>query len=371
MPTQLAQTARSTRLFFFGSIAAMIAYFFLSQIFGLTISYLNSLKPPPEIPPTVGFGKLPKLNFRSIKILGGNPQFELETTTGELPKMAKKLNVFQIVSPKASYLSLDRAKDLAKRLGFVTSPQTISSSIYFWEEEDRTLKMNIFTENFILESDLSKLIIPIGELPAIPDIQKEVSEYLSSKGLWKYGYEEGESKVVLGRIEEGKALKTDAPANASVARLTFFRFITDKETGDKIKILSPNPEDTVIQALIYSPKKNAEILRLKYNNWELEQDNSETYPAKTLTSAYQELIDGQATLSLVRERGTSSLDYPLEVELVSLTVRNIFLAYFDDESLQRFLQPIYVFEGDARDGEGKIYDFSAYVQAIDTSWIEP
>jgi hypothetical protein len=45
-----------------------------------------------------------------------------------------------------------------------------------------------------------------------------------------------------------------------------------------------------------------------------------------------------------------------------ITIRNIFLAYFESEEPQNYLQPIFVFEGDK--------NFTAYVSAVDPEWID-
>lgn len=376
MATQLAQTAKATRVFFFGSIALLVAYLILSQVFGLLFAYLKSLQPAKEIAATVGFGRLPKPNFRAFKLGEPAPEFELDTVTGSLPSLPRQAIVYPIVQPESSYLSLDKAKDLAKRLNFSVIPQSISSSVYFWEEEGQTLKMNIYSGNFFLDTDYTKLVIPIGDFTSLSDLEKSAVAFLSGRGLLNFGYENGRRQAVLAKIENGQILKTDNLADASLAQIDFFRSLPSAQTQPAALGSEAPPLETPtfgqgnVQLLVYVSNKSVEPLRIKYNNWEIGSDKTETYPLKPISLAWQEVVGGNSLVSLVRDRAALSLGLPSGVALTKVFIRKIYLAYFDDEDVQKYLQPIYVFEGDARDAEGKIYDFATYVQALDPAWVE-
>ena len=45
-----------------------------------------------------------------------------------------------------------------------------------------------------------------------------------------------------------------------------------------------------------------------------------------------------------------------------VAIRNIYLAYYENQSPQNYLQPIYVFESET--------GFTAYVPAIDSTWLD-
>ncbi|MCL5003719.1 MAG: hypothetical protein M1352_00435 [Patescibacteria group bacterium] len=374
MPTQLAKTAKATRVVFFGSIFLIIFYLIFAQAFGLIIGVIKSLLPIRDVPATVGFGKLPKINLRSFKLSGNPPAYELDTITGDLPQMPKKIEVYPVVEPKASYLSLDKAKDVAKRLGFSTDPQSISSSTYYWEQDYQTLKMNIFTQNFTLESDLTKLVIPIGQLPDAAAVAGQAEQLLSGKGLLMYGYENGNQTATMAQIDNGQIIRAQGSANASLARIDFFRTLNDpadKSGKTYPPLLPPNPKEGNIQMLVYAPRKNVDLLNLNYNNWEIDKNSPQTYPLRPITAAWQDVTSGQAAIAYVQDKAATSFDYPSEVELAKVFIRKVYLAYFDDINLQSYLQPIYVFDGDATDSLGKPYDFTAYALAIDPAWTQP
>lgn len=374
MPSQLAQTAKVTRVAFFGSIILLVVYLVASQILGLAFGYLNSLRPKKESPASVGFGKLPKPNFRSYKLNGSFPTLELDTTTGELPKMPFKIEVYPVVQPKSSYLYLDRAKDLSRRLGFPGVSQNLSSNIYYWEEGKRSLKMNVYTQNFVLDTDLSKLTLAIGELPQIADIKSLTLQLLSEKGLAGNGYEEGDSKVQLAAVDNGNIVKTQSPIDSSLAIINLYRSLKsadDKADQEFPPLMPPDAATGNIRMLAYFPNKRVEAVRLAYNNWEIDKTKAETYPLKNIAAAWQEVVGGTAIISSIVNKASESLELPNDLTFDKIFIRNIYLAYFDDEDLQKYLQPIYVFEGSGKDTQGNSYDFTFYTQAVDSAWVEP
>ena len=76
-----------------------------------------------------------------------------------------------------------------------------------------------------------------------------------------------------------------------------------------------------------------------------------TYPLKSGAVAWQDLLDGYA---LIVNVGRNSPD--------KIVIRKIYLAYYDSEEPQLYLQPIFVFEGDN--------DFVAYLPAIDSNYLK-
>lgn len=373
MTSQLGQTAKVTRMIFYGGLAAIVIYIVGSQILGLALAYLDSIRPQKEIPATVGFGKLPPPNFRSYKLSGGFPAVELDNTTGDLPAMPAKLEVYPVIEPKSSYLSLDRAKDLSKRLGFTAAPQNLSTSIYYWEEDNKTLKMNVYTQNFVMDSDLSKLVIPVGELPLASNISNLAKTILSEKGILTNGYESGTVKYDLATVDNGQIVKVASPADASLALINFYRTLKDpedKRDTDYPPLLPPDPSQGNIKVMAYSPKNNLEPVRIAYNNWVIDKENAETYPLKNIGAAWQEVTGGTAVIASLTNKATTTPEPASGVMLSKVFIRNIYLAYFDDEDLQKYLQPIYVFEGEGRDGDGNAYNITFYTHAINPAWVE-
>ena len=91
------------------------------------------------------------------------------------------------------------------------------------------------------------------------------------------------------------------------------------------------------------------VLQFTYTYWPIDYQTTATYSLKTSQQAWQELQAGGGYL----------LSIP---KTLVVTVRNVYLAYYDSISPQTYLQPIFVFEGD--DG------FVAYVPALNPEYVE-
>jgi hypothetical protein len=92
-------------------------------------------------------------------------------------------------------------------------------------------------------------------------------------------------------------------------------------------------------------------LEMNYKYWLLSKDTSGLYALKTSTQAFQDLKDGYGAII---NMGANTPD--------KVVIRNIYLAYYDSDDYQPYLQPIFVFEGDN--------DFVAYVNAVSSELLE-
>ena len=123
--TQASITARkSIRFGIYGIIFLILARMTLN----LGISVYKKIFPPAPEPANVAFGKLPKIQFPENS--KPNLKFTAETVDGGIPQFPYKSNVYFMPKKTANLLSLDFARDNAKRMGFDSEPQIVSDSIY-------------------------------------------------------------------------------------------------------------------------------------------------------------------------------------------------------------------------------------------------
>lgn len=366
MASQLAQTAKTVRTLLVGFVALFILYIVFTQLFGVISKVIISRKPPKVEPPSVAFGKLPKLALKSLILTGEVPNYSLETTTGTLPQMPTKINVYKFVEPQASFLSLERTKNLAKKLDFVTLPKEISPSLYFWQEGNKSLRANTVTGNFEIDSDISQMTLSVGDLPSPGEIKSTAKGYMDGKGLLRSGFEIGSQEVVLIK-KSGLALsKAVSLSETSLARIDFFRSL---KAGDDvtIPILPQNPKKGLVE-LYYVGDGN--FPKVRYTAWDFDFEKGETYPLRSINSAWEDVKNNRGFITYLQYQGSDSLESLNSLSLIDIYIRKIYLAYFDDENIQNFLQPIYVFEGDGKDGDGQAVDVSIYLPAVDPSWVE-
>jgi len=366
MASQLAQTAKVVRTMLVGFVAFFILYIVFTQIFTVISKIVISRRPPKVEPPSVAFGKLPKSSLKSLTLEGDPPNYSLETTTGTLPQMPTKINIYKFSEPKASFLSLEKTKNMAKKLGFVTLPKEISPSLYFWQDENKSLRANTVTGNFEIDSDISQMTLSVGDLPSPGEIKSISKGYMDGKGLLRSGFELGSQEVSLIK-KNGLALsKAVSLSETSLARVDFFRSI---KTGDdvNIPILPQNPKKGLVE-LYYVGGSN--FPKVKYTVWDFDFEKGETYPLRSISSSWEDVKNNKGFITYLQYQGSDALESLNSLSLIDIYIRKIYLAYFDDENIQNFLQPIYVFEGDGKDGNGRAVDVSIYSPAVSPSWIE-
>jgi len=314
----------------------------------LTISVWKKLHPPPPPPPTVSFGKIPSLEFPLSKFEGWF-QYNLETPTGKLPDLGDRATVYFMPAARPNLLALDKSKEEANLMGFNSEPESIAPKIYQWTKQDpvpSTLEMDIFSGSFVLDynwnSDPNILIEK--NLPGKEQVKFESQNFLQRTGLLEEDLVNGKIEVEYLRVAGNDFVPVMSLSEANFVKAEIFR--TDI---NNIPILTPDPKKGVV-SIIFSGSNNAQkrIIKVEFNYYPIKYDSLATYPIKTTATAFEELKAGQGFVASFKGEGRN------------ITVRRVYLAYYDADKMQKFMQPIIVFEGDN--------DFFAYVMAVTQDW---
>lgn len=324
----------------------------------------NSFFPPQTPPPEVAFGKLPALSVPNLPLKeGATPEYILDTKTGRLPKnLPDRLKVYKITPSAPSPLSGERAKELAAKLGFRGDPQRLSSNEYRWEDskKKRSLNVDITTGHFSLETDITQLTdLSLGSPPTTASAVERAKNFLQNLGLLSGDYAEGRQETAYLKVEGETLRKVQSLSEAHLTRADFFRQIEEQP------ILGPRPYEGLINVIL-SEADNPFVL---YHYWPLDAEQGSTYPLKVPAQVWKELAEGQARVVFLGPlKGDPYTSYaPLEPETVY--VREIYLAYFDSEKLQDFLQPVYVLEGLGVTPQKQQLKYIAYIPAVSGDWV--
>jgi len=347
----LTETAHYTRKTVKYGTIALIGVILLKSIFSTAISYWRKLHPPPPPPPTVAFGNLPKIEFPESKFKEEKLVYRLETVTGGTPDLGDRAKVYFMPTKKPSLLALDQAKAQAKRIGFSGQPKKISETIYQWQKEkplSTTLEINIIDNNFTIKKNwqedqalLQEKILPVKEQAII-----EAKNFLQTNGLLSKDLQTGETEVSFLRFVPPKLVPAISPSEADFVRVNILR-----SNLDNLPILPPNPSEALVSLLISgSGAREKRILEVNYTHFPIAKETFATYPLKTSAQAWEELKVGKGFIANLG-KGEKQV-----------TIRKIYLAYFENSLSRNYLQPIYVFEGDN--------DFTAYVPAVSPEWTE-
>ena len=344
-----------------GITAAVILYF----LYKLAANIYLTLNPPPEPPPTVGFGKLPKLRLPSLEI-NGDPTYILETSTGQLPQFDDRANVVAMQPIQPTLLGEQKARELARALDFGGEGELSDDKkfLFFLDTTDqRGLIVNVTNQNFLLATTTSRISsLPKGSAPTGSEAVKEAQDILSRLGLHKFGFEAGSQTTSFWVSAGSDPAPAGSISEAHYTEVNFFRSLT--EIGDQnYPILPADPKVALIQVALTTglkPEIN-NVLGITYGAQEAEIDKTqvETYPLKDVMSAWEEIKTGQGTAYI----GSTE-------DLRTVQINSITLAYFDDAAHQDYLQPIYVFSGVAKTASNKEVEFVAYSQAVSSDWFE-
>lgn len=314
-----------------------------------SVAYWKKLHPPPPPPPDVLFGKLPKIVFPQAEET--NFTYKLETPTGGLPtRLPNQFKVFFMPIKKASLLAYDSAQAVATRLDFIQEAKKLSETEYRWDSTDpipSSLTINIITGSFVLDKRWQD--DPSYTTPTIyyTDSQAvdRVYNLLSRVELLPDDIKEGKPTVSYLKADKDQLVSAASLSQAHFVQVNLYR-----APVDKVDVVNPRKDQGLITAVLALQREDArQFVNLTYNYFPVDLDRSAVYPLIGVAEAWARLQKGQGFIAGVKPNTTN------------VTIRDVTLQYYDADTPQQFMQPVYVFTGDP--------DFAAYVPAVTDAWL--
>jgi hypothetical protein len=325
------------------AIIALIALM-ISPLVAKGIKYLYlRLHPTPPAPPNYKYGALPPIEFPQTAD-EATPEYSLQTISGDLPALPNIANVYVVGINKYRLLTLDRVKEKVKVLGFTNDPQEISDQIYKFYHPliPAVLTYNIISGEFSYEYDWTQdkdvpntTSVSTGEQAIF-----EAKTFFQSVESLPDDLVNGEGKFSFLAATHSAMIPVDSIYNANFVRADLFR--ADR---DKMKIVTPGGDTSPVNIIFSGLTGGRRVVLANYQYSQVIDGDFGTYPLKSVTTAWQELVAGKGYIA--KKTG------------YKITVRRVSLAYFESQTSQKFLQPVFVFEGDG--------GFIAYVSAVDSS----
>jgi len=342
----LTETAYLTRKIIKLGTFSLITILLIREIVSAGIHYWKIKHPPPPPPPTLCFGKIPAIKFPKTE---QNPPFypRLETIDGNFPAFPLTAKVYFIPQKTSNLFTWERAKNWAKQMNFTGEPEKPDEFTFIYKTKSfpqTTLKLDVLSGNFTLTYDYQSDLTLVGTKNILNKNQviEEARSFLQRSGVFPPDLAEGSQEVILFKFNPPDLQPALAISEADIALVNFFR-----KDLEGIKILPPNPKKSLVSVLLSgSPDQQKRILEVNYTHFPISEDNYCTYPLLKVEQAWKDLQSNKAFLASFGQ------NYDGQV-----VIRKIYLAYFDPPDEQRFLEPVYVFEGDR--------DFLAYIPALD------
>lgn len=337
-------TRRAIRLGAIGSVVLFSLWVFLK----ISLKVWSTIHPAPPPPPTVGFGPLPAVPFPTEPNMP-KLTFLLETPEGGLPKLTNQMKVYFMPKPGSNFLDLDSAKKQAKSLGFVGDPIKLSDSEYQWKiEGGYTFTADILKRTFVYNYDYTtdQTLLRPQKLPGNEEIAQTAKGFLTRIVSIPEDLASGKATFSYFRFSGKDLVSVLSLSDADFIRVSLFR--TDY---DSIPVLPPDPQKGLVWFLASnSQDRLKQFVHMEYQYFPTDNQRFETYPLKPVETAWEEIKADKYYLARLSEQHSNTL-----------TIRRVYLGYFDPPTPVGYLLPIYVFEGDS--------NFLGYVSAVDQSII--
>jgi hypothetical protein len=316
-------------------------YTFLATVF-----LYKKFFPPPPPKPTIAFGKMPKLPFPE-KEKPADIKYVLETPDAKVPSFADQLEVYWM-PPKAPDLkALEQAQKIALKLGFEGAGKPIVETIknvYIFPKTGvpSFLTINIISDVFSVSYDLNSDPSAIQSFPPSP----EEAENMAKSFFRGVNPEDEEvsarsAETQFLRIDNGKFVPVSSQSDAQFIKVNLFR----KKLGKNADIASVTPKNPEANLwTIYGGSKKEPLIAAEYHYFAIDESKFSTYPLITGEEAWNRLNAGKGFI------------VNLNPGVTKVTVRKIFMAYYDAGQYAEYYQPVIVFQGDD--------NFVAYVPAI-------
>ncbi|MBI3443421.1 hypothetical protein HY008_02025 [Candidatus Woesebacteria bacterium] len=319
-------------------------------LYGIGIGFYRKIRPAPPPPPTLAFGKLPKLPFPEQGVLPPGAQelpaleYKVETATGNLPKFDPQVKIYFMPTQSPNLFSANKAKETATRLGFTGGPVELTQTLFRFKHSSSpsSMELNIVTGVFSISFDIaSDRSITTFRPPAPPAAINQVKAFLSFAGVFPPDFTEAPATHDFLILEGQKLVPAVSLSEAQIIKVNLYR-----KEYDKLPSVTTVPDQANVWFLVSgSGDRGRSVFAGEFHYFPVDEEKNATYPLKTSQQALDELIQGGGFIARLGENQDGKI-----------TVRKIYLGYYDSGIQMDFYQPVVVFEGDR--------DFVAYVPAV-------
>lgn len=343
----LTEVSFYTRRFIkYGSVVLVVLMLLPLVWRGLVAVYLK-INPPPPAAPTVAYGKIAKPALPSGDT-AYKPSYRLETVDGKLPVLPNVARVYLVDVNKSRLLQLDHVKSQARTLGFTGEPEKIDEQTYKFTHPTlpATLTVNIIYNQYTYKYDWTadQTLFSAAQVP------NNDQAFLAAKNFWQTldllgaDLADGSAKYSYFAAQPPAMIATVSLSEANFIRVDMFR-----SAKDKMPFVTPSGQNSPVYVIFSgSTDRSRSVVEASYLYSNLIADDFATYPLRTVAAAWDELSKGGG--------------YVAHAGGANVVVRKAYLAYFESDTPQEFVQPVYVFEGDG--------GYMGYVTALDASYLQ-
>lgn len=347
--TEVAYYARKTLKY---SLIGLLIIIIMVPIIQALGNYWQETHPDPLPEPDLALGKIPAISFGSQEYEISDFSYQLQTTDGNLPSLDTQTKVYFIPILGSKFFDEDKTRQTANALGFTTELGKISTTRFAFAnaETGATLKIDTINNNFEISYPYQDDLFFLNNRgPEESSALQTVHSFLNRADLWPDDVDTQKTTYIYLKYDENTSGLVSA-ASLSESQLT--KVNLRRADVNELPVQPANPDEANISFIVSSStENNQKVVFGHFVSYSINYTSYGTYPLKNTSTAWEELKSGQG---FVASLGNNSVGD-------TIMIRNIYLAYFDPQVAQNFLQPIFVFEG--------YNDFLAYLPAVDSSAI--
>jgi len=330
------------------AVVGLILFIVFFVVIRLLVSVLTTSNEPTVFTPQ--FGMLDPIKFSHKVDYPPSPTFTLDNIEGRPVTATSSAEIFFVPPENARFGYPQTLSFMAKAVNF--SPETsylLNETQATFENGLQKLGVDITNFNFTFDVNFSGQG-EIFENTIIPDktvIVNSAIEFLRKMDRYPDDLAQGTNNIIYLKydpVSQEFAVVTDV-ALANVVEVDFF-----PPDIDHYPIVSPkyfNSQNYV--AMIFKPG-GKEVIKAQIRHFAKDTSFAPPYPIKTGDQAWEELSNGKGIIVSAGQNNSN------------ITVREMFLGYYNAEDYQTYFQPVYVFLGDN--------NFAAYVPAVDEQYIK-
>lgn len=343
-----------TELSYYSRRAAplVLIFFLVIFIFYYSIKLIFLLGKPPE-QSTISINPIfDKIDVPVIKDAtpSSGLTFTLDTVEGKPITATAAARVFFIPEPQSKLGYRSKLLLMAKQFGFDKDVKyTLDHNNAFFSDGKKKLTVNIANFNFYYELDFSNddNLFSTTTLPSESEIKNKAIDFLKSVDRYPEELAMGKINIIYFYYNPADQSVTTAnnPSLANLFEVDFYR-----ADIDEFPVVYPKYGNSPNHLIVTFSNNEMKIVKAKISFFEKYENEFGVYPLKSGDEAYNELISGKALI--VRNPNQDK----------QVVIKKMFLAYFDSDEYQKYLQPVYVFSGKN--------DFVAYVWAISNDYLK-
>ncbi len=348
----LTQLSEYVRKYYPYAILGVLLFLIIFYAVQLILVVVDSKKQVPlSINPIFNQIKRPYLSEASPS---GSLKYTLDTVDGRPITATKSAQVLFMPQAETKFGYREKLYLIAKSLGFNTESsgyRLIGSQATFTEPNQKlAIDIKNFNFDYKYSFETDKSVFENVRTPNQEESIEKAVEFLQTAGRYPQELSQGKTNVVFLKYDSEKnsmaVLNNNLQAN--MVEVDFYR--PDIEASpNAIPVVSPkyfNSQNYVL--MMFRNDGSYKILRAQVKFYDRSPEQIGVYPLRSGDQAYDDLVKGKGFV----------VSQP---QTTNITIRKMFLGYFDPDVYQEYLQPVYVFVGDG--------DFVGYVPAVSGEYL--